>query len=304
MERRGYDMRLSLGAIAIAGTLSVLIPPSIMMILYAVLADVSLEKLFFAGIFPGFLLGGLIITYVMIRASLNKNLCPKGPPVTWRERIVSLKGTASVLIAFVVVLGGIYMGVWSVIEAAAAGAVMAIACAAGYRRLTWSRFMSALSATLRVNGMVLIIIISASFLNYFVFVSNLDTLLATFIQGLALPNWVVIAMILFIMSVMGCIFDLFAMIMVSMAVFFPVTLTIGIDPVWFGVILIIESELALVTPPVAVNLYIIKQMAPQHVTIDDVALGALPFVIVVWVCFVLLYIFPEIVLWLPSMMMK
>jgi C4-dicarboxylate transporter DctM subunit len=304
IERKGYDMKVSLGAVAIAGTISVLIPPSLLMIIYAVLADVSLAQLFFAGIFPGFLLAGLIIVYVLIRAILNKNLFPAAPPASWRERLISLKGTVSVIVSFVVVLGGIYAGIWSVIEAAAAGAIMAVVCAMAYRRFTWAKFMSALNSTVRVNGMVLIIIISASFLNYFVFVSKLDEALAAFVNGLDLPSWAVMAAILLIMSAMGFIFDLFALIMVTMAVLYPVGISIGFDPIWFGIVLIIACELALITPPVAVNLYIIKSLAPESVTINDIALGALPYVLVVWVLFGILIAFPQIVLWLPSMMLQ
>lgn len=302
VEQRGYDMKLSLGTFAISGTLSVLIPPSLLMIIYAVLAEVSLSDLFFAGLIPGILLGLFIAAYIVFRTTVNRNLCPPAPRVSWRERLNSLVGIIPVLLTFFIVLGGIYKGVWSVIEAASAGAVLAVVFSVIYGRFTWARFRASLYTTFRICSMVFTIMISATFLNYFVFVSKFDEILVSLVTAFKLPNWAVIFAILLTMSIMGCIFDMMALLLLSIPVFLPVAISVGYSPIWFGIILIIAAELALITPPVGLNLYILKDMAPKGVTTMDIAKGALPLVIVVWVLFALLTLFPQIALWLPSVM--
>lgn len=302
VERRGYDKRLSLGSLSIAGTLSVLIPPSMLMIVYSTLAEVSLGYLFFAGIFPGLLLSALIMAYILIRSGINRSLCPAGPSVSMSEKLRSLRGIAPVIITFVVVLGGIYIGVWSAVEAAASGAVIAYLCCVLYGRATWTRLKDSLYPTLRICAMVYMIMISAAFLNYFIFVSKFDEVLLALISSLNLPNWVIMASILLILTFMGCLFDIMGIMLISVAVFLPVVITIGYDPIWFGIILIIGCELAQVTPPVGLNLYVLKDLAGEGTTTTDVIVGSYPFVFVIWVLFAILTLFPQIALWLPYTM--
>lgn len=300
VERRGYDKKLSLGSFAIAGSLSALIPPSLIMIIYASLAEVSLGHLFFAGIIPGLLLAALIGFYIFIRATIDRSLCPPAPPTPWREKLISIKGVIPVGTSFLIIFGGIYMGIWSAIEAAPVGSVLALVFCALYGRLTWAKFKASIDSTLRICAMVYMIIIAASLLNHFVFVSKLDVLLVEAVTGLLLPKWAVMALVMFALTVMGCIFDVIALVIISISVYLPVVVNIGFDPIWFGIILIVASELALITPPVGVNLYIIKDLAPKGTHTADVILGTLPYVIIVWLFFVILLVFPDIVLWLPS----
>jgi tripartite ATP-independent transporter DctM subunit len=300
IERRGYDKKLSLGSLAIAGSLSSLIPPSLIMIIYASLAEVSLGRLFFAGIIPGLLLASLIAAYIFVRATVNKDLCPPGPPTSWREKFRSIKGIIPVATSFIIIFGGIYMGVWSAIEAAPVGAIVALLFCAVFRRLTWARFKASVDSTLRICAMVYMIIIAASLLNNFVFVSKLDATLVAAVTRLPLPNWGVMILVLLVLTLMGCVFDVIALVIISISVYLPIVVNVGFDPVWFGIILIVASELALITPPVGVNLYIIKDLAPEGTRTTDVIFGTLPYVIIVWITFALLIIFPGIVLWLPS----
>ncbi len=300
VDKRGYDRRLSMGAFAIAGTLSVLIPPSLWMILYAVLAEVSLGDMFFAGIFPGILLTLLLSLYVYIRTALGKSQPIQIASAPWSKKLRSLKGTAPVVITFFVVLGGIYGGLWSVIEASAAGAMIALLFTLAYRRFTWAKFMASVSSTVNIMVMLYMIVISARIWNYFVFVSEMDEHLIELITGYDVPGWVIIIIILFAMSAMGCVFDMMALFLMSISLFLPVVVKLGYDAVWFGVIMIITCELALITPPVGLNLFVIKGMAPSDTTSMDIAAGAIPFVLVVWLLFALLTLFPELVLWLPS----
>jgi len=301
IERRGYQRALSMGALAIAGTLSVLIPPSLLMILYAVLTEVSLGDLFFAGIVPGILLTMLLSGYILLRATLDPAACPRSEPALWRERLRSLRAIAPVAITFLVVFGGIYNGIWSVIEASGAGAFMGLAFCLAYRRFAWRKFFDAVYGTVRILGMIYMIVIAATLFNYFIFVSKFDEILVALVSGLDLPGWLVIIAILVIMTALGCVFDLLAMILISIPIFLPIAVTAGYDPIWFGVILMIASELALVTPPVGLNLFIIKDLAPPGTTSAEVAMGAIPYVGVVWILFVLLTAFPGLALWLPSL---
>lgn len=302
VEKRGYDRRMSLGAIAIGGSLSALIPPSIIMIIYASLSETSLGSLFFAGIVPGLILAAVISVYVYIRSVLDKDLCPVTPPAPWRERLISLKGVFPVAAAFIVIFGGMYAGVWSAIEAAPVGAVVAFLTCLAYRRLTRRSLTASIEATLRICAMVYMIILSAYLLNYFVFVSKLDRALVTVVSGFDLPGWAIMALILVVLTVLGCIFDVMALIIISTSIYLPIVKFAGYDPVWFGIILVLACELALITPPVGINLYIVKDLAPEGTPTSDIIRGALPYVFLVWGLFVLFIAFPEIILWLPSML--
>lgn len=302
VEKRGYDRKLSLGAIAIGGSLSSLIPPSIIMIIYASLSETSLGSLFFAGIVPGLILTLLICVYVYFRALFDKSLCPVTAPAPWRERLISLKGVFPVALAFIIIFGGMYAGVWSAIEAAPVGAVVAFLTCLAFRRLTWGSLTASIEATVRICAMVYLIIMSAFLLNYFVFVSKLDRALVTVVSGFDLPGWAVIVLILVVLTVLGCIFDVMALIIISTSIYLPLVKQAGYDPVWFGIILVLACEMALITPPVGLNLYIVKDIAPPGTPTSDIIRGAFPYVFLVWGMFVLLIVFPEIALWLPSIL--
>lgn len=302
VEKRGYDRRLALGAFAISGSLASLIPPSIAMIIYAVMTDVSIGALFVGGIVPGILLASLISLFVFIRSVIKPSLCPPGPPVRWRERLKSMSKIIPVILTFIFVLGGIYMGVWSAVEAAAAGAAFAFLICLLYRRLSFTKILTSLHATVRITAMVLMIFVGASFLNHFLFLSGANHYLTNLVLSLNLPKVFVIIIVLAIMTIMGCFLDVFALLLLSIPVFAPIIVGAGYDLVWFGIIMIVETELALVTPPVGFNLYVIKDLAPSDTTMGDVMVGSLQYIIVVWVLFLLLVLFPELVLWLPGTM--
>ncbi len=300
VERRGYDRRLSLGAIAIGGSLSSLIPPSIVMIIYASLSQTSLGSLFFAGIVPGLILTALISLYVYARAAFDKTLCPVAPRAPWRERLASLVAILPVAAAFLTIFGGIQVGAWSAIEAAPIGAIVAFLTCLAYRRLTWRSLGASIEATLRICAMIYMIIMSAHLLNYFVFVSKLDRSLVALVSSLALPGWAIMVLVLVVLTVLGCIFDVMALIIIATAVYLPVVELAGYDPVWFGIVLVLACELALITPPVGLNLFIVKDLAPPGTATSDIVRGALPYIALVWLMFAAFIAFPQIVLWLPS----
>jgi len=304
VERRGYDRRLSLGAFAIAGTLAALIPPSLLMIIYAVLAEVSLGQLFFAGIIPGILMTLLLSLYIIGRAIANPALCPKPASVTTGSLWTTAKGFFPLVITFVVVFGGIYSGIWSVVEASAAGATMAIGLSFAYGRLSRKAFFESLDSTLQILSLVYMIMLAAVLFNHFVFVSGLSASLKAAVGHLDLPGWGVMTLILAVLTVMGMFLDLYAMLLIAIPVFLPLSIEAGYDAIWFGIVLIVACELALVTPPVGLNLFIIRRMAPAGTTQTDLDIGALPYVFVVWILFALMIAFPQIVLWLPHYMVR
>jgi tripartite ATP-independent transporter DctM subunit len=302
IEAKGYDTKLSMGALAIAGTLASLIPPSLLMILYASLAEIPLGPFLIAGILPGLLLSALIMVYISIRFVINPNLGPAGLSTTLREKLQSLKGLFPVAGTFIFIFGGLYLGFWSAVEASASGAVLALLFCLVYRRLTWNGLERAFYQTVRLCGMVYLIIISAGFLNYFIFVSHTDERLLAALSLLPMPSWMLMLFIMILLSLMGCFMDALAIVLVSVPVFMPAAVALGYEKFWFGIILIVACELAQVTPPVGVNLYIIRDMAAEGTTTADIIKGAIPFVGVVWALFVLLLLFPDIALWLPSLM--
>ena len=300
--RRKYDRKLSLGAFCIAGGLAAVIPPSNFMVIYAAMAQVSLGDMFFAGIVPGLVLAVMISAYVFIRVKLNPDLVPAGPRFSWREKVHSLKSITPVALTFFLVLGGIYLGIWSPIEAAASGAVIALLVGIVCRRFSWRGFLESMKQTIRITGMIFILIIGATFLNNFVYVSGFDRLLVASVTGWGLPDWGVIILILAAMTVLGCFLDVMPLLILSISTFLPVVVACGHDPVWFGIILIIQVELALVTPPVGVNLFIIKTFAPKDTKTSEIALGVFPYILVVWAFFALAIFFPKVITWLPGLL--
>ena len=302
VEKKGYDRKLSMGALAIAGTLASLIPPSLIAILYASLAEIPLGPFLMAGILPGLLLTTLIMIYILVRFYINPSLGPSGFSTNFIEKLKSLKGVAPVIGSFIFVFGGLYLGFWSAVEASASGAVIALIFCIVYRRLSWRGLDRALYQTVRVCGMVYMIIISAGFLNYFVFVSNTDGEILAALNLLHMPSWMLMLFIMIILSCMGCLMDAIAIVLVSVPVFMPVVVSLGYDKIWFGIVLIVSVELAQITPPVGMNLYLLRDMAAKKTSTLDIIKGTIPFIGVVWVLFILLLIFPNIALWLPSLM--
>jgi C4-dicarboxylate transporter DctM subunit len=300
IEHRGYDRRLSLGAFAIAGSLAALIPPSLLMIIYAVLAEVSLTALFFAGILPGLLLAVLLSLYVIFRATLSPNLCPRGSVINKRSRLEVAKGTIPLGLTFVTVFGGIYAGLWSVTEASGAGAAFSVLLCLAYARFSWKSLFDSLDTTVKILAMVYTIMISAALFNHFIFVSDLSPLLTSFVKSLRVEPWLVMVAILVILTLMGFVMDLYAMLLVAIPVFLPISVSIGYDPIWFGIVLIVAAELGLVTPPVGLNLFVIKRLAPADTRTSDLVMGTFPYVAVVWVLFAIMIAFPQVVLWLPN----
>ncbi len=303
MEEKKYYRPLSLGTLAVAGTLAALIPPSTIMIIYGGAAtDVSIGRVFVGGILPGILLTALMSIYIYGYARVFPDRAPRGERAPLREKIIGLKELAPALFLFVSIVGGMYAGIFTAIEASAVSVFMTLLLLIAYRRLNFSAVLEAARRTMKVSGMIYMIIVGATVLGHVFFITGFRETVAHLILGLSLPGWGTMIVILAILTVLGTFLDVIALIMISVPIFLPVAIQSGYDAVWFGVIMVIASEMALCTPPVGVNLFVIQGIAPRGTSLMTVARGAAPFIAVIWVLLLILIFVPEIVTWLPSRM--
>ena len=306
MLKRGYDKHIAIGSIAAGGTLGILIPPSVIMVVYAIAAKESIARLFLAGILPGLLLSSIFIAYIGIRCRLQPHLAPSLPPkerANWKEKFTSLRSVILPVSLVVLVLGSIFMGIATVTESAAVGAAGAILCAVILRRFTWQKFKETNYETLKLTCMIMWILIAAlSFTRAYIIIGVLQFFQEVF-TGLPLGPWGAIIVIQLTFLLLGCFLDPFGILMVTMPVFIPIITSLGFDPVWFGIIFVVNMEMAYLTPPVGLNLFYMKGVAPKGTTMGDIYRSIMPFVLLQGFVLALLTIFPQIALWLPNLLM-
>ncbi len=301
MKRYKYDDRLATGSVAAGGTIGILIPPSVILILYGVITEQSIGKLFLAGFIPGVLEAVFYIVTIYILCKRNPLMGPPGPSTSFMQKIASLKSTWIVLLLFVLVIGGIYLGWFSPTEAAGVGAFGAFVFGLARRRLGWREFKSSLAETGKTTAMVFIIIMGAMVLGYFLAVSRLPYELANFIAGLGVSRYIILAFILVFYLILGCIMDSMAMMLLTVPIFFPLVTVLGFNPIWFGIIIVRVCEMGLITPPVGLNVYIIRGVA-KDVPMQTIFRGILPFLIADICHVVLLVAIPQLSLFLPGLM--
>ena len=300
-RRFNYSMRLATGCVAAGGTLGILIPPSIIFILYGILTGTSIGKLFIAGILPGLLVSFSFLTLIYISCIRNPALGPRGPAIPWIDKLRSLVGVWGFLALFVTIIGGLYIGLFTPTEAGAAGAAASFLIAIFRKRLKWPHFISAVIGTLKTTSMIFMILIGAQIFNGFLTLSGIPAKLAAVVGNLPVPNYVTLIAILLMYVPLGMLMDGLPMILLTLPTIFPIITVLGYDPVWFGVLICMMCELANITPPVGMNLYIIQGVA-QEVPLEEVIRGAFPFTIVLAVCVGIIVIFPKIALYLPGLM--
>jgi len=301
MKRFNYDSKLATGSIAAGGTIGILIPPSIGFVLYGILTDQSIGKLFMAGIIPGVLEAIFYIVTIYILCKRNPLLGPQAPQTSFSEKLVSLKGTWGVIALFVLVMGGIYLGVFTPSEAAAIGAFGAFLLAVGRRKLSWQGFKSSLTDTAESAGMALGILLTAMVFGYFLAVTRLPFDLADMVASLAVPPLGILVLILLVYIVLGCVMPALAMIVLTVPIFYPVVIALGYDPIWFGVIIVRVIEMAQITPPIGINVFVIKGVA-KDIPMYTIFRGIIPFLIADIFQVALLVSIPQLSLWLPSLM--
>jgi len=302
MERYRYDPRLATGSIAAGGTLGILIPPSTVLIVYALLTEQSVGRLFLAGFLPGLLLTLLFVATVFVVGMLNPDAGPAGEKPTLAERLRVLLNSGALLFIVIIVIGGIYTGAFTVTEAASVGAFLTFLHALWSRKLTIARFFAALLDTIKTTAMVFFILIGAHFFAPFLALTRIPVNLAASIADLAVPALGILLIIIAVYILLGTFMEGFAMMVLTVPIVLPIVTTLGYDPIWFGIIMVLVLEMGLISPPVGMNVFVVKGVA-QHVPLSKIYAGIIPFWLAMAVCVALLILFPQIALFLPETMM-
>lgn len=298
IRKYGYNEPLFLGSLAAGGTLGILIPPSINLVIYGVLTNSSVPKLYLAGIIPGFAMAALFMLTVVIACVAKPSWGGKKIHATWGQRMASLVHLAPPLGIFLLVVGSIYAGLATPTEAAALGVLGALVLAAWYRRLTWNMLREAVEGTMRSTAMIMLIVIAASFLNFVMSATGLTDALTQSITGLGLsPGWMLLIVIVFYL-VLGCFMETLSMMITTIPIVAPIMIGLGYDPIWLGIVIIILVEAALITPPVGLNLFVVQSLRKSG-SMGAVIVGSLPFVLAMAVMLALLAWWPDVALWLP-----
>ena len=307
MLRRGYDKKMVMGSISAGGALGILIPPSVLMIVYSLFAGESVGAMFAGGVLPGILLGLLFILYILVRCFFDPGLGPAIPQAerpTWRERLVALKAVTLPIALILAVLGTIFWGLATPTEAASIGAVGSLVCAAVVGGLSWDMFRETSRESLRLSCMVIWIIIGGScFTSLYTAIGAVD-FIKEVVNAMPVGRWVVLFGIQTTFFFLGMLLDPGAIIMICTPVFVPLIKSLGFDSVWFGILFIVNMEMAYLTPPFGFNLFYMKAIAPADITMIDIYKAIIPFVGVQALCLLILMLFPEIVLWLPRLLIR
>jgi tripartite ATP-independent transporter DctM subunit len=294
-RRLGYNESLFAGSIAAGGTLGILIPPSINLIIYGFLTNTSIPRLFLAGIVPGLLLALIFMLCMLLACSIWPSLGSAQMNATWKQRFYSLKDLLPVLLIFLVVIGSIYAGYATPTESAALGVIAALILATAYGSLSWRFLLQVLEGTMRTTAMIMIIIIAANFLNFVLASIGLTERLTSFLNTLGLSPMGTMFVIILVYIVLGFFIETLSLMVITIPIVAPIVVNLGFDPIWFGVLLILLIEMALITPPVGLNLYVVQGVRQQG-SITEVMLGSLPFVLMMLFMIGILLAFPGLAL--------
>lgn len=293
MRKYKYDMKLATGSLAASGTLGILIPPSVVFVLYGLMTETSIADLFIAGIVPGILTAFVFSGIIFFKCLYNPMLGPKGPKYSLRDKTVSLKGVTPILILFAIVIGGLYAGIFTPTEAAGIGASGAFLIGLVMKRWKMKGLKSALSDTGVISSMIFVIIIGGYLMSRLLALTNTTTFIVDFIVSLNLGKYGFIAAITILYLILGCVLDVFGMLVLTIPFLFPVVLNFGIDPIWFGVYIVVMAEVALITPPVGGNVFVMATLA-RDVPMETIFRGVLPYVGGELLVIILLVLFPEL----------
>ncbi len=300
MKKYKYDDALATGTVAAAGTLGILIPPSTILIVYGILVEESIGKLFVAGIVPGIILSLFFVATVAILCARNPALGPPGPATTWTEKLKSTKGIIEAVILFLLAIGGLMLGWFSPTQAGAIGAGGALLIGLVRRKLSWKDFLATGKDGLLTSCMVLFIIAGAAVFGHFLAISTIPFKLADWVGNLPIHRMAVMSIIIFIYFLGGFFMDSLALVVVTIPIFFPIVQKLGFDPIWFGVIIVLTGEMGVITPPVGVNVFVIKGIAPE-VPLNTIFEGIFPFLYAIILLTIVVVVFPEIATFLPSL---
>ena len=301
MRKAGYDDRLATGSLAAGGSIGILIPPSIILVIYASIAEQSVPKLFAAALLPGLILTALYMAVAVGIAIAYPHYAPRMERASARERLKALAGPWQFILLFIVTIGGIYAGIFSPTEAAAVGAFGSILLGALGRRLTWATLWRSIETSIRTSCMLFVIIIGANIFSSFMVQTQFPTMLADGASALNLSAPVVMVMIVLAYIVMGCFLEGIGMVLITVPVFLPLVVKFGYDPIWFSILVVIVVEVGLIHPPVGMNLFVIQAQAPD-VRITSIYRGIIPFLIAPLLLIIILFLFPRLALWLPKLL--
>lgn len=301
MLERGYRPSFATGAVVASGALAMLIPPSLMFILYSSVSGVSIGALFAGGIVPGLLLATLMALFVLTTATLKPEIAPRADEgITWKDRLEAMVKVAPALILIIIVLGSIYTGIATATEAAAIGAIGAFIVVGVFdRALTWANIKKILIHTTKISGSLLIIVGSAFVFTQMLVVVRAAEALTSFVSELSIPSSVIVLILLVIVVALGCLIDAASLMLVITPILLPIFESLGYDPLWVGVILVVTLETAVITPPVGLNLYAMKSVVPQ-VDIGAIIRGALPYLAIEFGLVILMIFVPQVATWFPS----
>jgi tripartite ATP-independent transporter DctM subunit len=301
MDRFDYHKRLSSGVVAAGGTLGILIPPSTGFVIYAILTEQSIGRLFLAGILPGVLLTLLFILIITIICTIDPKYGPSGPQTSLSEKMLALRNAAPIFLVVLVTIGGMYAGIFSPVEASAVGAVIVLILALINGSISINNVFEASRDAVVTTATVMLILIAAHLINPFIALSNLPDLVEEILLSFNFGTYGTLILILFIYLILGCFLEGFAMLVLTLPIFFPIIQTLEIDPIWFGVLVVITLEMGLISPPVGINVFIVKSVA-RDTELADIFRGVLPFWCMMLLCIGILITFPQISLLLPNTM--
>jgi len=305
MKRYRYTDDLAAGAVSAGGGLGMIMPPSVVLIIYGVMTEQSIGALFVAGIIPALLLTALFIITIYITCSLWPEKGPAGEKFGWKERLISLSGLTDTLIVFVISIGGLFLGFFTPTESAAVGSAGVIIVSVIRRQLTWRSFVKALYETLNTSCMVLFLIAGAVVFSKFLAVTRIPFDIATWVGGLDLPPAIIIGIIIGIYFLGGCFMDSLGLIMLTIPIFYPVVTALGYEPIWFGIIIVLVAEMGVITPPVGLNVYVVYGVSKSvvgEIQLETIFKGILPFLLAVVVGIIILILFPQLTLIIPNLM--
>ncbi len=300
MKKYNYSDRLATGCVAAGGGIGILMPPSVVLIIYGILTQLSIGSLFIAGIIPAFLIAFLFIAAIAIYCAMFPQEGAKGESFPFKEMIKSVTEIWETLIVFLLVMGGMFFGIFTPTKAGAVGSFLLLVITVFQRKLDWDKFKKAVSDTVKTSCMVIMLVTGASIFGNFLALSRIPMDVARTVSELPWPGWAIMGAICFIYLIGGCFIDALALITLTIPIFYPIVTNIGYDPIWFGVIIVLVTQMGIITPPVGINAYIVKGIA-KDVPLGEIFIGCIPFLIALIVGTAIIIAFPEIATYLPGL---
>jgi len=301
MEKYNYDTRLSSGTVVTGGTLGTVMPPSVVIIVIGLQTEQSIARLFLGGILPAILLGILFVLTILVLCRLNPDFGPPGPKTTFKEKVKSLPGVIEAIAIFMLVIGGLFIGLFTPTEAGAVGVFCTFIVAVATHKLTWKGLVNSILETLKISCMVFVLVTGAIIFGRFLAVTRIPFLVADFAASLPVSPYIILAFVLVIYLIGGCVMDALGFLVLTIPIFFPLGIALGFDPVWYSIILTMVTTLGAITPPVGVNIYVVKALAPE-IALGRIFKSVSFFLIACIVSIIILIIFPQIVLFIPEML--